>query len=179
MIVFTLGTIAYPFNRAVDWLELLLKQETITEPVLFQHGATVAPCFKHPLLTAVTSLSKSEMQETVRQASLVVAHAGQGSTRMLAKMGASFVLIPRLKCYGEHIDDHQLFFARSVERFGVNHCINFTDLVRYIQHPPLPLGKELFDAPSLAKYFQECYQASHHSRRARYPVTFNSELYYD
>ncbi len=93
MIVFTLGTIIFPFDRAVDWLDLLLEKEIITEPVLFQHGATSVTRLNHPLLTSVTSLTKTEMKESIEGASLVIAHAGQGSTRMLAKMGASFVFV--------------------------------------------------------------------------------------
>jgi hypothetical protein len=98
---------------------------------------------------------------------------------MLAKMGSSFMLLPRLKCYGEHIDDYQLLFAQPVKRFGVNHCKVFTDLVNYIQHPPSPIGRELFNAPSLAKHFQDFYQAPLISRKARYPVNLSSGLYYD
>ena len=139
MIVFTLGTIIFPFDRAVDWLEILLKEELITEPVLFQHGATSVARLDHPLLTSVTSLSKTEMQRSIKQASLVIAHAGQGSTRMLAKMGASFVLLPRLKRHYEHIDDHQLLFAQAVETFGVRYCTEFSSLVDYVKHPPQPL----------------------------------------
>lgn len=179
MIVFTLGTIIFPFDRAAEWLELLLKKEIITEPVLFQHGATPVTRLDHPLLTSVTSLSKSEMQQAVRQASLVVAHAGQGSTRMLAKMKSSFVLLPRLKRYGEHIDDHQLFFAQAVKKYGVNYCTDFSHLVDYIEHPPLPIEGDLFNAPSLARYFHEFYQAPRVSRKVRYSVNLSSGLYYD
>ena len=75
MIVFTLGTIIYPFDRAVDWLELLLEKEIITEPILFQHGSTSVARLDHPLLTSVTSLSKTEMQESIKRASLVISHA--------------------------------------------------------------------------------------------------------
>ena len=159
MIVFTLGTIIFPFERATDWLALLLEREIIVEPVLFQHGATPAARLRHPLLTSVPSLTKTEMQESVRQASLVIAHGGQGSTRMLAKMGVSFVLLPRLKRYGEHIDDHQLLFAQAVEKFGIHYCTDFASLVNYIKYPPLPLQGELFNEPSLGKYFRDTYQA--------------------
>lgn len=122
MIVYTLGTIFFPFDRAVDWLQELLEQEIIVEAVLLQHGATSAAKLNHPLLTSVPSLTRSEMYEAVKQSSLVISHAGQGSTRMLAEMGACFVLLPRLKRYGEHVDDHQLLFARTVEKYGVLHC---------------------------------------------------------
>ena len=179
MIVFTLGTIIFPFDRAVDWLNLLLEQEIITEPVLFQHGATSVARLNHPLLTSVTSLSKTEMKKSIQQASLVIAHAGQGSTRMLAKMGASFILLPRLKCYGEHIDDHQLLFAQAVETFGIRYCTEFASLVNYIKHPPLPLQGELFEAPSLGKYFAEFYQASLISQQVLPSINSSSGLYYD
>lgn len=179
MIVFTLGTIIFPFDRAVNWLDLLLKKEIIVEPVLFQHGATSVARLSHPLLTSVASLNPTEMQESIEQASLVIAHAGQGSTRMLATMGASFVLLPRLKCHGEHIDDHQLLFAQAVETFGINYCTEFGSLVNYIKHPPLPSKGKLFNAPSLGKYFREFYQASLLSDTVVPPVNPSSGLYYD
>jgi len=69
----------------------------------------------------VASLTRKEMHESVKEASLIISHAGQGSTRMLADMEACFAL-PRLKRYGEHVDDHQLLFARTVEKFGIHHC---------------------------------------------------------
>ena len=178
MIVFTLGTIIFPFDRAVDWLGLLLEKEIITEPVLFQHGAT-SVTINHPLLTSVTSLTKTEMQESIREASLVIAHAGQGSTRMLAKMGASFVLLPRLKRYGEHIDDHQLLFAQAVETFGIEYCTEFGSLANCIKHPPQPLKQKLFDAPSLGKYFREFYQGSLISNQVLPSMNSSSGLYYD
>jgi len=157
MIVFTLGTIFFPFERSVNWLQDLLDTEIITEPVLLQHGAT-ATKLSHPLLTSVVSLTRNEMYEAVKQSSLVISHAGQGSTRMLAEMGARFVLLPRLKRYGEHIDDHQLLFARAVERFGVQHCIKFNQLTQYIKEPPAPFQGKLFNAPMLSEYLAKRYK---------------------
>lgn len=179
MIVFTLGTIIFPFDRAVTWLDLLLEKEIIIEPVLFQHGATSVTRLQHPLLTSVTSLTKAEMQECIKKASLVITHGGQGSTRMLAKMGVSFVLLPRLKRHNEHIDDHQLLFAQAVEQFGINYCTEFTSLVDYIQNPPLPFQGDLFDAPSLGKYFREFYQAPLVFDQIPPTANFSSGLYYD
>lgn len=152
MIVYTLGTIFFPFNRSVDWLRVLLEEEIITEEVLFQHGTTPVVHLKHPLLTSVASLTKEEMHTAVRQSSLVISHAGQGSTRMLAELGACFVLIPRLKRYGEHVDDHQLLFARAVDRFGVPYCTELEQLINYIKQRPTPLQAKLFNAPSLAEH---------------------------
>lgn len=158
MIVFTLGTIFFPFERSVNWLQELLDNEIITEPVLLQHGATSANKLSHPLLTSVVSLTRNQMYEAVKQSSLVISHAGQGSTRMLAEMEASFVLLPRLKRYGEHVDDHQLLFARAVERFGVQHCTEFSQLIKHVQEPPFRFEGKLFNAPLLAEYLTKRYK---------------------
>ncbi len=152
MIVYTLGTIFFPFDRAVSWLQELLEKGIIVEPVLLQHGATSAAKLSHPLLTSAASLTRDEMHTSVEQASLVISHAGQGSTRMLMRMGTRFVLLPRLKRYGEHVDDHQLLFARAVEKFGIHHCTKFDQLLKYVKQRPSPLQGELFKAPSLTEY---------------------------
>lgn len=152
MIVYTLGTIFYPFDRAIGWLQELLEKEIIVEPVLLQHGSTSAANLSHPLLTSVASLTRDEMYEALKQASLVISHAGQGSTRALTKMGVCFVLLPRLRCYGEHVDDHQLLFARAVEKFGICHCTQLDQLISYVKQRPSPLQGELFKAPSLTEH---------------------------
>lgn len=152
MIVYTLGTIFFPFDRAVNWLETLLEAEIIVEPVILQHGTTAVTNLRHPLLTSVRALSRSEMHDAVRQSSLVISHAGQGSTRMLAEMGACFVLLPRLQRFGEHVDNHQLLFARAVEKYGISYCTEFAQLSKYVQQHPLPFQGELFKAPSLTEH---------------------------
>ncbi|PSF38669.1 glucosyl transferase [Aphanothece hegewaldii CCALA 016] len=158
MIILTLGTINTPFYRAVDWLQSLLENKLINEPVLFQYGTTPVNNLKHPLVTNVKSLKRYEMQQYINKASLVISHAGQGSTRMLAEMGARFILIPRLKRHGEHIDDHQLIFARQVEKFGIHYCTEYHQLVRLIKQRPLPYYGQLFDAPLLVEYLIDHYQ---------------------
>lgn len=157
MILLTVGTIIFPFNRLVDWLEVMLTESVITEPVLFQYGSTAIDQLRHPLLTLVPSLTRQEMQDAVRQSSLVLSHAGQGSTRMLAEMQARFILLPRLKRHGEHVDDHQLWFAESVEKFGIHYCTELDPLIQQLQDPPDPFQGELFNAPSLVEYLVERY----------------------
>jgi len=158
MIVYTLGTIFFPFDRAVLWLKVLLEQKIIVEPVLLQHGATSVTHIRHPLLTTTVSLSRPDMQDMIQQSSLVISHAGQGSTRMLVEMGACFILLPRLKRYGEHVDDHQLLFAQAVEPYGIYHSTELEGLIHYIKHRPPICKGDLFKAPSLAEYLTSRYQ---------------------
>ncbi len=152
MILFTLGTTDYPFDRAINWLKELLQREIIDEPVLLQHGATSVANFSHSKLTSVVGLSRQEMTTAVKNASLVISHAGQGSTRMLAELSASFVLLPRLERYREHVDDHQLLFARAVEKLGVHYCTELNQLIAATVSPPPAFQGKLFDSSLLVDH---------------------------
>jgi UDP-N-acetylglucosamine transferase subunit ALG13 len=161
MITITLGTIPYPFNRAVTWLSILLKRDIISEPVFIQYGASdISVVAKHPLVTATPILQSYELMKMVDDSRLVISHAGQGSTRALAKRGACFVLLPRLRRYGEHIDDHQLSFAQSVEKFGISYCLSLEELEPFILQPPPPFQNPLFDGPKLADHLLKVYPES-------------------
>ena len=157
MILFTIGTIVYPFDRSITWLQTLIEQKIINEPVLLQHGDTSIESLNHPMVDTTAWLDRNEMHRAVKESSLVISHAGQGSTRMLADMGARFVLLPRLKRYGEHVDDHQLHFARSVEKLGVHHCTELSQLKAYILNPPSPIPGKLFDSPNLVEHLIQQY----------------------
>ncbi len=158
MILITLGTIPYQFNRAITWLSILLKEDVISEPVFIQYGVSdISLVVKHPLVTAVPIVQSKELMKMVDNSRLVISHAGQGSTRALASKGACFVLLPRLARYGEHIDDHQLLFARNVEKFGVSHCLSLKELEQFILQPPPAFRQKLFDGPKLADYLLNVY----------------------
>ncbi|MEM7064918.1 MAG: glycosyltransferase [Cyanobacteria bacterium P01_B01_bin.77] len=158
MITVTLGTIAYPFQRALSWVEELILQEVITEPLFVQYGASnICQLASHSLVTAVPFVELSDLQTQIEASRLVISHAGQGSTRMLADMGVAFVLVPRLAQYNEHIDDHQLLFAKSVEPVGVSHCLTLDALQNFVVHPPKKVQKRLFDSPHLAEHLIHAY----------------------
>lgn len=153
----TLGTIHYPYTRIVDWVKKLLKNEMINEPVFLQYGSTQVSDFEHPLLTKIHSLKKSEMIDLAKQSKLVISHAGQGSTRMLTNLGLSFILVPRQKEFGEHVDNHQLLFARAVTEYGIPYCLELEQLIYFINQPPLPCNKDFLDRPLLSSYLKEKY----------------------
>lgn len=153
MITMTLGTASFQFNRAITWLSILLEQGIVSEPVFVQYGLSDASALaKYSLVTAESVLEPESLRALVDGSRLVISHAGQGSTRMLAARGASFVLLPRLKCYAEHIDDHQLWFVQTIEELGVQHCLSLKDLEQAILQPPPRLQKQLFDGPKLTNH---------------------------
>lgn len=158
MIVVTLGTIPYPFNRALTWIKTLIDQEAIAEPVFVQYGVSdIAILQDYPLVTAESILESQSLFHLADAARLVISHAGQGSTRILAARGCSFVLLPRLQEYGEHVDDHQLSFAHAVSAFGVQHCLSIEQLEQVVLHPPAPFQETLFTEPKLSQHLLETY----------------------
>ena len=52
-------------------------------------------------------ISYEEMQGYIRNADLIITHAGTGSILMPLKMGKKVIACPRLAKYDEHVDDHQ------------------------------------------------------------------------
>jgi UDP-N-acetylglucosamine transferase subunit ALG13 len=58
------------------------------------------------------TLTPSMFNDTVRNAAIVVAHAGMGSYFVAAEMGKPLVLLPRRASSREHTTDHQLHTAQ-------------------------------------------------------------------
>lgn len=158
MITVTLGTIPFQFNRVIQWLKILVEDGTISEPVFVQYGVSdISPIEKYPLITVAPILEREKLLKLVTVSRLVISHAGQGSTRWLVACKASFVILPRLAQYGEHIDDHQLSFAKSVESSGIHYCLSLENLRSTILAPPIPFQGELLNGPKLVDHLLQAY----------------------
>lgn len=162
MILMTLGTVSFQFNRAINWLSILLESGVISEPVFLQYGSSDASgLVGHPLVTLESTINGRKMTELVENSRLVISHAGQGSTRMLAAKGCSFILLPRLKKYGEHVDNHQLLFAKAVEKFGIKSYCSFEDFKSAVLQPPSVFQGQIFQNPKLTEHLLKQYPPEH------------------
>ncbi|AFY32494.1 glycosyltransferase [Calothrix sp. PCC 7507] len=158
MILMTLGTISFPFDRAILWLKILLDRGVITEPVFLQYGASdISALAEHPLVTVESTVTLEKLIKLADNSRLVISHAGQGSTRMLASRKVPFVLIPRLKLYGEHVDDHQRWFAEAVAPRGIQNFVDLDELEKAILQPPPRFQGQLFSNPKLTDYLMRQY----------------------
>jgi UDP-N-acetylglucosamine transferase subunit ALG13 len=61
----------------------------------------------------------AQVREAMAEADLVIAHAGVGSALTALDQGRVPVLLPRLRKYGEMVDDHQLMIAAELESRGL------------------------------------------------------------
>ena len=116
MIFVTVGTHEQQFNRLVKAVDDLKRDGVITEDVVMQTGfSTYEPKYcKWSKL-----IPYQQMEQYVRDAHIVITHGGPASFIMPLQMGKIPIVVPRQQQFGEHVNDHQVEFARNVaERMG-------------------------------------------------------------
>ncbi len=133
MIFVTVGTHEQPFNRLIGCMDELKGRNVIQEEVIMQTGySTYVPQY----CQWKKMLSYDEMSENVRNARIVITHGGPASFFMPLQLGKTPIVVPRQKRYGEHVNDHQLLFTRTVVERQQNIVLieNITDLEECILH---------------------------------------------
>ena len=116
MIFVTVGTHEQPFNRLVQEIDNLKRDGIITEDVIMQTGySTYEPKYcKWDKL-----IPYKQMVKNVEDARIVITHGGPASFIMPLQIGKTPIVVPRQHKFDEHINDHQVEFARNVaERIG-------------------------------------------------------------
>ncbi len=112
MIFVTVGTHEQQFNRLVKAVDDLVADGTITEEVIIQKGyADYEP--KH--CKAYKLISYKDMQKYYDEARIIIAHGGPASFMAALERGKTPIVMPRLKKFDEHVNDHQDYFCRKVE----------------------------------------------------------------
>ena len=116
MILVLLGTQNNDFHRLLDEIEKNIQEGNIKEEVIVQAGFTK---YKSNNMKIFEMMRKDDLEKLVQKADLVITHAGVGSIEMSLEQNKKVIAVPRLKKYGEHVNDHQVEFARNVaERMG-------------------------------------------------------------
>lgn len=116
MIFVTVGTHEQPFNRLLEYIDNMKRDGVITEEVIIQTGfSTYEPKYcKWSKL-----LPYKEMVQNVNDARIVITHGGPASFIMPLQIGKTPIVVPRQKQFGEHVNDHQVEFAKQVyQRIG-------------------------------------------------------------
>ena len=116
MIFVTVGTHEQPFNRLIEKVDELVEEGVIQEDVIMQTGfSTYEP--KHCKWSKL--IPYQQMVKNVADARIVITHGGPASFIMPLQIGKTPIVVPRQKQFDEHVNDHQVEFARNVaERMG-------------------------------------------------------------
>lgn len=120
MILVMTGASGNPFDRLLRMFEGL----PLDEAIVMQCGSSK---LRIPGTTCIPYLPVDQLDKYVRDARVAVSHAGVGSVSHALKKGKRPVLVPRLRRFGEAVDDHQLTFARRLHDARVATMVNSRD----------------------------------------------------
>lgn len=113
MIFVTVGTHEQQFDRLLKSVDKMVENKIIKEKVIIQKGYTdyePQNCENYKLI------GYAEMQKYVAEARIVITHGGPASFIAPLSIGKIPIVVPRKKEFKEHVNDHQLEFAREVEK---------------------------------------------------------------
>ena len=113
MIFVTVGTHEQPFDRLIQKIDELKRNGIVNEEVIIQTGYST---YEPKYCQWSKLLPYEQMVENVAKARIVVTHGGPASFIMPLQMGKIPVVVPRQSQYGEHVNDHQLEFARAMQQ---------------------------------------------------------------
>lgn len=114
MIFLTVGT-QFPFDRLLKAVDDAFDCGQIEEDVFAQIGDSsyIPRNFK-----GTPSLQKAEFDIYLTKASAVIGHAGMGTITATLEREKPLLVMPRLKKFGEVVNDHQVGIARRFEAAG-------------------------------------------------------------
>ncbi len=116
MVFVTVGTHEQQFNRLIEKMDKLVKKGCVNEEVIIQSGFST---YKSENCRCEKIIPYSEMINNIENARIVITHGGPATFIMPLQMGKIPIVVPRQKQYEEHVNNHQVDFAKLVkERQG-------------------------------------------------------------
>jgi len=109
----TLGFENFSFDRLIRAIDNGVRNRRISGDILIQTGHSLYPV---RYCESKRFLQFDEIMSCFRAADIVVGHAGVGTTLLCLSLGKIPVIFPRLAKYREHVDNHQMQFAKMLEK---------------------------------------------------------------
>lgn len=111
MIFVTVGTHEQQFDRLIRKMDELKRDGAFQDEVIMQTGFST---YEPKYCTWSKLIPYQEMVKNVAEARIVITHGGPASFIMPLQIGKTPIVVPRQKRFDEHVNDHQLEFARNV-----------------------------------------------------------------
>ena len=114
MIFLTVGT-QFPFDRLVKAVDKAAGTNGFDEQIFAQIGES-SYCPEN--FEAIPALEKAVFDRHFNEADVIISHAGMGTITMALDHRKPLLVMPRLRKYGEVVNDHQLAIAKKFEQLG-------------------------------------------------------------
>jgi UDP-N-acetylglucosamine transferase subunit ALG13 len=115
MIFVTVGTHEQQFDRLVKEIDSLKGTGIIKDEVFIQLGYSV---YKPKYCSFEQLIDYDKMKEYSTVSDIIITHGGPGSIMLPLSLGKMPIVVPRQQQYGEHVDNHQVLFAKRLESEG-------------------------------------------------------------
>ncbi len=128
MIFVTVGTQKFQMNRLMKQIELMAESMPDERFVIQYGNCTYIPknCETYQFM------DRPQFEQCVSECDVLITHGGVGTIMSGIRAGKPVVVVPRLRQYGEHVDDHQIEAARALkEHKCLVICMN-TEFLGYI-----------------------------------------------
>lgn len=136
MIFVMLGTQKQGFNRLLEEVENcdILKDEEI----IAQIGHTK---YTSNNIKTIDFIESEELKNYVAKAEFVITHGGVGSIFSALLKNKKVIAMPRLKKYGEHVDDHQIEICKKLS--SMNYIVYFNPVETENEEKPDTLENKI------------------------------------
>ncbi|TGE71790.1 glycosyltransferase [Weissella confusa] len=153
MIFITVGTHEQPMNRIFETVDKMIGSGEITEKVIAQSGYST---YKSDRILMQKFMPFDEMQELMGEANLVITHGGAATYLDAIEKGNSVIVVPRLKKFNEHVNDHQYEFLEALRTHNISipFALDNDDLRKLIIDRPMPSKFSVRDKSKFMNQFE-------------------------
>ena len=131
MILVTVGSQKFQFNRLLENIDELIDKKIITDKVFAQIGVSD---YKPKNYEYTDFTTQDEFNKLLDESTIVITHAGTGVIVNAVKKEKKIIAIPRLAKYNEHVDDHQIQLIDEFRELNfIEPCYESSDLKNAIQ----------------------------------------------
>jgi len=117
LIFVTVGNAKQSFKRLIEGVDALAREGLLgDEKLIVQNGHTQDAHIEKAELQPF--MAPERFSQCLRDASVIIAHAGNGTLIHALREGKTPVVMPRRKHFSEHIDDHQVQIVGLLEQEG-------------------------------------------------------------
>lgn len=122
MILISVGSTLFPFQRMTTLVEHLAHVRPKNERIIFQYGHT-QPHFLDRHVEPHAFIPHARLMRYMVNARIIICHGGPGTIYQALSFGKIPWVLPRQKRFGEHLNNHQVDFAKFMARHKLIHCI--------------------------------------------------------
>lgn len=115
MIFLSVGTHNEPFDRLLKEMDKIIESGKISDKVIAQIGNSIYRPRRYQFFKFT---SWQRILKFNRSADVIVTHGGAGNLILASHFNKIIVAVPRMKKFGEHVNDHQLQLVKELERQG-------------------------------------------------------------